>query len=272
APVVAFMVSSPLTSPSEYVWSVGLFGADFATTYFVAAIVIGLAAGALTAVVERSGLLRGQERVRPAVTGCSDGCGGPVAGVDESLPFEGPASVPSPGGRTMLAELRTAPATCCTAVAGAPVVGSASVPAAGLAVVARSRLGDLERALVLNARRLAVYFLGFATLGYLVIELVPTHLLTSYLGGGSFLSVPLAATLGVPVYLSSDGSLPLVASLLHGGMGPGAALAFLVTGAGTSVGAISGMLVIARWRVVALVVGCLWVGAVLLGYLAPLWL
>src|SRR5665647_1443147 len=45
APVVAFMVSSPLTSPGEYVLSVGLFGASFATTFFVAAIVIGLAAG-----------------------------------------------------------------------------------------------------------------------------------------------------------------------------------------------------------------------------------
>ena len=52
----------------------------------------------------------------------------------------------------------------------------------------------------------------------------------------------------------------------------GAALAFLVTGAGTGVGAISGMLIIARWKLVALVIGSLWAGAVLLGYLAPLWL
>ena len=52
----------------------------------------------------------------------------------------------------------------------------------------------------------------------------------------------------------------------------GAALAFLVTGAGTGVGAISGMRIIARGKVVALVIGSLWAGAVLLGYLAPLWL
>ena len=123
-----------------------------------------------------------------------------------------------------------------------------------------------------NARRLAAYFLAFATLGYLLIELIPTDVLTRYLGGDSFWSVPLAATLGVPVYISSDASLPMVASLMHGGMGVGPALAFLVTGAGTSVGAFSGMLVIARWRVVALVVGSLWIGAVLTGWLAPLWL
>lgn len=86
------------------------------------------------------------------------------------------------------------------------------------------------------------------------------------------LAVPLAALIGIPVYLNTDGSRPLVATLMDGGMGAGPALAFLITGAGTSVGAISGMLLIARRRVVALVVGLLYVGAVALGWLAPLWL
>lgn len=114
--------------------------------------------------------------------------------------------------------------------------------------------------------------MAFATLGYLVIRLVPTEVLTTYLGDNSIWSVPLAAALGVPMYLNTDASLPLVAGLMDGGMGAGAALAFLVTGAGTSVGAISGMLIIARGRVAALVIGSLWVGAILLSYLAPLWL
>ncbi|GAA1036332.1 hypothetical protein GCM10009557_46780 [Virgisporangium ochraceum] len=55
-------------------------------------------------------------------------------------------------------------------------------------------------------------------------------------------------------------------------MGPGPALAFLVTCAGTSVGAITGLFLVARRRVVGLVVGMLAGGAVLLGWLAPLWL
>jgi hypothetical protein len=45
-------------------------------------------------------------------------------------------------------------------------------------------------------------------------------------------------------------------------------MAFLTTGAGTSVGAISGMLLIARRRVVGLVVACLLAGAVVLGWIA----
>ena len=47
-------------------------------------------------------------------------------------------------------------------------------------------------------------------------------------------------------------------------------MAFLITGAGTSIGAISGALLIARWRVVAIIVGTLWVGAIALGSVASL--
>ena len=43
-------------------------------------------------------------------------------------------------------------------------------------------------------------------------------------------------------------------------------MAFMIVGSGTSIGAIAGALTIARWRVVALVIGILWVGAILWGY------
>jgi uncharacterized protein len=224
APVVAFMVSSPLTSPEEYVLSAGLFGLPFASTFFVAAIVLGLLAGAVTFVVERTGWLAGQARMKP-----------------------------SPGGSCE-------PASECS--------GRTS------AVGVRQRLKPdaFARELLITSRRLALFFFGFAAIGYLLIEAIPTQWLTEYLGGDSPLAVPVAALLGIPVYLNTDGSLPLVAALMKGGMGPGPALAFLVTGAGTSIGAISGMLLIARRRVVGLVVGLLFAGAVMLGWAAPLWL
>lgn len=249
APVVAFMVSSPLTSPSEYVLSAGLFGSGFATTFFVAAIVIGIGAGGVTHLVEKAGLLVGQARMQGRAEGGAETRAGASAVA---------VGAPAAEGRTSLAVLEApAPAaSCCGPVT--PVV------------VDRRRL--FVRALADNARRLALYFLGFAAIGFLIIELVPTEALTSALGGDSWWSVPLAALLGIPAYVSTEGSLPMVASLMDGGMGVGPALAFLVTGAGTSIGAMSGMLVIARGRVVALVVGSLVVGAILLGWLAPLWL
>ena len=55
-------------------------------------------------------------------------------------------------------------------------------------------------------------------------------------------------------------------------MAIGAAIFGQFTNARSYVGAVSGMLVVARWRVVGLVVGTLLVSACLTGWFAPLWL
>jgi uncharacterized membrane protein YraQ (UPF0718 family) len=110
-------------------------------------------------------------------------------------------------------------------------------------------------------------FLGFAFIGYLLNNLIPTEWVVAIFGKGNVYSVPLAATLGLPLYINTEASLPLVRALIEGGMSQGAALAFLITGAGTSVGAFMGALTIARWRVIALVVATLWVGAIATGFI-----
>lgn len=239
APIVAFMASSPLTSPEEYVMSVGLFGPAFATTFFAAAVVVGLLGGAAAWWMEGHGYLNGQSRMSvPTAAVTTEACCGEPAACGEC-------------GTDTLTVIQ-------------PQAQS---------IVRPARVRQLGSALWKNARKLAVFFLAFATIGYLLIRIIPTGLITNLLGSGNpFWSVPLAALLGIPVYLNTDGSLPLVASFLHGGMAPGAAIAFLITGAGTSLGSISGMLVIARWRVVALVIGTLFLTAVATGWLSALWL
>jgi uncharacterized membrane protein YraQ (UPF0718 family) len=108
-------------------------------------------------------------------------------------------------------------------------------------------------------------FLAFAFAGNFLNGLIPATWMAALFGEGATYGVPLAAVLGFPVYISTEASLPLVRSMIDAGMSQGAALAFLITGAGTSLGAIAGLLTIARWRVVAIVVGTLWVSAVLFG-------
>ena len=286
APVVAFMASSPLTSPGEYALSVGLFGPGFATAFVIAAIGVGLLGGMAAWVLERAGLLAGQSRVQPGASTCSGTSeGGEAQASDVQAPCC-PAALESLVG-TPTALVAAAPVTsdgacgstgsrCCgTPGPDRPAPGPRRVPLTSrlTAVGTDPRTRELGRALVTNGRRLAWYFLAFAALGYLIIELIPTAVLEQHLGDGNGLTaVPLAALLGIPMYVNTEGSLPLVASLMDGGMGAGPALAFLVTGAGTSIGAVSGMLIVARWRIVALVVGTLFVSACLVGWVAPLWL
>jgi uncharacterized membrane protein YraQ (UPF0718 family) len=120
---------------------------------------------------------------------------------------------------------------------------------------------------VLNvSKRLLPLFIGFTFVGYFLNGLIPAAWITSLFGSGHAYSVPLAATLGLPFYINTEASLPLVRAMLDSGMSQGAALAFLITGAGTSLGALGGALTIARWRVIAIVIGTLWVGSILLGF------
>jgi uncharacterized membrane protein YraQ (UPF0718 family) len=116
-----------------------------------------------------------------------------------------------------------------------------------------------------TGRKLLFMFLCFAFIGYFLNGLIPPAWIKAIFGGGKAYSVLIAATLGFPVYVNSEASLPMIRALIDSGMNPGAALAFLITGAGTSIGAIVGLLTIARWRVIAIVVGTLWASAVLFG-------
>lgn len=157
---------------------------------------------------------------------------------------------------------------------GAPALAPARIGpgAAAVAEFAQHaddwRLRELGREIASMTGHMLPLFIGFAAIGYAVVDLVPTAWLTTLLGGSGPLSIVLAATLGVPFYFSTEASLPLLAGLVQGGMGQGPAMAFLVTGAGTSIGAITGGLLIARWRVLAIVVGVLWVGAIVVGLVA----
>jgi uncharacterized membrane protein YraQ (UPF0718 family) len=121
--------------------------------------------------------------------------------------------------------------------------------------------------LFIDGKRLLVMFAGFAFVGYFLNGLIPTSWITALFGSGNIYNVPLAATLGLPFYINSEASLPLIRAMMENGMSQGAALAFLISGSGTSIGAITGALTIARWRVVGLVVGMLWVGAIIAGML-----
>jgi uncharacterized membrane protein YraQ (UPF0718 family) len=276
APIVAFMVASPLTSPQELVYSAGLFGWPFALAFYLASIVLGLAAGWVAAALESRGWLANQTRfAAPALASgaCSANTTAPIA---SGRAFR--LAVPG----LQLSELGAA----CGCAGAAPITLAARC-GCGRAETTRDvaepgHAGDASgpvasqkpkvtpvmflKELYSSGKQLLVMFLGFALIGYVLNGLIPASWVAAVFGGGNIYNIPLAATLGLPLYVNAEASLPLIRALLDNGMSQGAALAFLISGAGTSIGAITGALTIARWRVVALVIGALWVGAILSGF------
>ncbi len=286
APIVAFMVASPLTSPEELLYSAGIFGWPFALAFFTSSILLGLAGGAIAGVLESKGWLAGQARLAstPASKSASQAapaasCACPAAEIiplsvlqpvsAQSCCMTAPAAAPQ---AIPLSVLQPAPvAVCCDALPGpAAVLSPAAFPPAAELPARLARAGAQVKRIALamyeSCRQLLPMFLGFAFIGYLVNSLIPASWVAGIFGSGHVYSVPLAATLGLPLYINTEGSLPLIRAFINNGMSQGAALAFLIAGAGTSIGAIAGALTIARWRVVGLVIGVLWAGAILAGY------
>jgi uncharacterized protein len=249
APIVAFLVASPLTSPQELFYSAGLFGWNFAIAFFVASILLGLAGGAIASFAEARGWLANQARMAPSKpSSLSLGIMG------------GPAPMALPVATQPAAE--ASPCACSSNRVELPVLAPPRVEAAKPAVT----FSTFAREVYGISKRLLPLFFGFTFVGYLLNGLIPAAWITSLFGTGHAYSIPLAATLGLPFYINTEASLPLVRAMLESGMSQGAALAFLITGAGTSLGALGGMLTIARWRVITIVIGTLWAGSILIGF------
>lgn len=277
APIIAFMVASPLTSPEELIYSAGLFGWPFAIAFFVSSILLGLAGGMVAGFMENRGWLKNQARyVAKPVSAVStmrtresrETCSCSSTPVVAAPAFAMAEAVSCGCGSATMAVITNSNTGC---GCGSPVTGE---------TIARQNLETAKSEehvrvsprmifaeVIEVTKRLIPMFFIFAFVGYLLNGLIPTAWVAAIFGAGNVYSIPLAATLGLPLYINTEASLPLVRALIDGGMSQGSALAFLITGAGTSIGALTGALTIARWRVIGIVVGTLWVGAIVMGYL-----
>jgi uncharacterized protein len=248
APIVAFLVASPLTSPQELFYSAGLFGWPFAIAFFVSSILLGLVGGAIASFAEARGWLANQALMAQPKPSISFGIMGGPAPI--GLPTVAQAAVPS------------AQCGCSSNRTELPVIAQPAMESAKPAITFHAFIQEIYAI----SKRLLPLFFGFTFVGYLLNGLIPAAWISGLFGAGHAYSIPLAATLGLPFYINSEVSLPLVRAMLESGMSQGAALAFLITGAGTSLGALGGLFTIARWRVIAIVIGTLWLGSTILGF------
>jgi uncharacterized protein len=267
APIVAFMVASPLTSPQELFYSAGLFGWPFASAFFAASIILGLVGGGIAAFAESRGWLQGQARLGTRST---------IAALPVSTLKSAPVTMAFSQSQSMYqgqGQLAAAQSLSFPILATSTPACSCSANASNEntrdenPVTAKKKVthAQVVREAFDTTWRLLALFFGFTFLGYFINGLIPNEWIQTLFGSGNIYSVPLAATLGLPFYLNTEASMPLVLGLTDAGMSQGAALAFLITGAGTSLGALAGALTIARWRVIGIVLATLWTGAIILG-------
>ncbi|MFH1880907.1 MAG: permease [Bacillota bacterium] len=269
-PIMAFLTSSPLMSPDGFVMIAGLISLRFAVALTTASLVIGVSSGFIAQWIERhTGFLRGQTRSQSAAEaacGCQEG---------EASPGQ-PAAVacgcaaPLPAGNTCgcvqkqnvkLLMQGNGGSACCAAPSRRSGTG-------GSRLLEKIRMHELLRNLVdLGLKQILLYFSVFIAVGYLVNAFVPASIVSALLGADNLTAVPLAALIGLPLYLTTESSIPLINSLLQSGASEGAMLAFIISGSATSAWVIAGLATFIRKRALGLYVACIMAGSIVIGYL-----
>lgn len=148
----------------------------------------------------------------------------------------------------------------------------------GQAAVARDRVvrwafwrePERRRVFARSATANAWFLAKWLTLAFLLESLMlaylPADAVGRWAGADSAFAVPLAAVVGAPAYLNGYAAIPTARALIDLGMAPGAALAFMVGGAVTSIPAAVAVFALVRWPVFLAYLGLGLTGAVLAGW------
>lgn len=106
------------------------------------------------------------------------------------------------------------------------------------------------------------YLLAGTAAGAAIYGLVPTAWVVALAGPGQPLAIPLAAALGVPMYVNAETFFPISAALLEKGVGVGAVVALVIASMGVSVPEVALLGSLFRWRLVAALVASVFAIAV----------
>jgi uncharacterized membrane protein YraQ (UPF0718 family) len=274
-PVMAFLISSPLTSPSEYMFETAFFGSKFANAVLATSIALGVISGFLANYLEKkTNFFKDQFRLS---SGKSESCCTKSSEVSEKVSCcsstlknsdkdnccESKRKLVIKKSETL--KVKTAVAKkqhCCLSEDN---VDNYKV------FVKKYKLDKLAKEFVnLGLKKILLYFIIFIAIGRIVEMIIPQSLIMTLFSADKAYSIPLAATIGLPLYLNDSSALPLLKSLINSGAGEGVVLAFIITGKATGVPVIAGMSTFLKKRAMLFYIGIIYFGGILAGYIFQL--
>jgi uncharacterized membrane protein YraQ (UPF0718 family) len=111
------------------------------------------------------------------------------------------------------------------------------------------------------------YLIAGIAVGAGIHGYVPENLMAGIMGKGAWWSVPLAVVVGVPMYSNAAGIIPVVQALLGKGAALGTVLAFMMAVIGLSLPELVILRKVLRPPLIAVFVGVVAAGILIVGYL-----
>jgi len=260
APIMAFWIASPTMDPEIFALSVGILGWPMAAVRLGATLALSLAAGFLTLALTRTPWL---QSVLPTPKLAYSNKVQPKLNVE---PDRSPILI------TTMATLEPV-SSCGTATCSLPISASHSPTLSASRLVSdlsQIHIPDMVREIARESWKLGRWLLLAFVLEALIILYLPQNIIATVLGADNWFAVPLAAFVGVPLYMTNISALPVVSGLLAQGMQPGAAIAFLIAGPVTTIPAMTAVWGIVHRRVFFLYLSIGLIGAIILGLITNL--
>ncbi len=240
-PVMAFLVSSPLTSPSQFALQSGILGLDIAVTILISSLVMGFGVGFLSILLERhTSFFNDQYRAKLRQN------------MGESCDYSGK--------KCSKDNTKRDKNNCCDSEVKIK-------PGKTDNWIKRWKIKELLKGVYeLGFKKVLLFFMIFVALGQIIEFFVPTEWILQLFSPGKIYSVPLAAVIGLPLYVSGSASIPLLETFLQAGAGKGSVIAFLIAGQGTSMAVIVGISTFLKKRVIIYYITFMLAGAILSGF------
>ncbi|MEL4389043.1 permease [Shewanella xiamenensis] len=263
-PMMVFLFASPLLNPIIVGLFVVTFGVKVAVFYFVMAMGVSVIAGYT---LEKLGFERyvrkeayGQENVEhssccdtkaaPALSSCGETTKlAPIVSLCSDVKSSPKmflyADVKPTSALSSCCETKPAPfASSCCETKPASLASSCC----GTTSASATPGGDIPPKLDIVSRSLRVWrttwkdfkhvlpylFVG-VLLGSFIYGFIPTEFIVNYAGEATWYAIPVAAVIGIPLYIRAEAVIPLTAALVQKGMAMGSVMAFIIGSAGASI-------------------------------------
>lgn len=231
-PMMVFLFGSPLLNPVIIGLFVVTFGWKVALFYFLVAMAVSIIAGYT---LEKLGFERyvkpeayQVEEASSCGTGCSDSK--PVAKKESSC---GPSNC----GDT--APVMAKENSCCDEKPQPKVaVSCCGSDGAATATIVEpnkpSRWMKIWLSTWKDFKQVFPYLMLGVAVGSFIYGFIPTELIAQYAGEGKWYAIPVAAIIGIPLYIRAEAVIPLSAALVQKGMALGSVMALIIGSAGAS--------------------------------------
>ena len=222
-PMMVFLFASPLLNPVIIGLFVVTFGWKVAVFYFAIAMTVSVVAGY---VLEKLGFER---YVKPEAyeaagsSSCGTSCGDSSKQKEQAKPVSSCST--SACGDAPKAEPKVE-VSCCSS--------DGSATATMVEEKKPNRWVRIWHSTWKDFKQVFPYLMMGIAIGSFIYGFIPTDLIAEYAGEGKWYAIPVAAIIGIPLYIRAEAVIPLSAALVQKGMALGSVMALIIGSAGAS--------------------------------------